>query len=99
MVIEYLIMMPLICWKSAWQPYSRSGNFKMKRKRPARFLSQTEKWIYDLGDDLILNVEYWKKFYQKFNVKIHYNAEEAVLQNVAQNIALDIIGGVHIGKQ
>lgn len=98
-VLRWVRRMPFFCWKSVWQPPVRSGNFRIKRKYHDNHLSHIEKWVYDMGDNLISMVEFWKKFYQKFNIKVHYDAEESVLQNVAQNIALDIVGGVRVGKQ
>jgi len=62
-------------------------------------ISKTERWVFETGVALCKDIEYWLSFYRVFNIKIHIDAIEGGLQNIAQNIALDLAGGIRIGKQ
>ena len=89
--------------KSVWRAPLKRGSllksFKTNLARNDKSIAGTEKWIVKVGIDLLKDVEYWKTFYQIFNIKVHHDAVESGLQNIAQNIALDLVGGVRVGKQ
>lgn len=100
-----------LCWrrgipcnlKSVWRAPLKSRvlltTFLKNKDFRIKFNSITGKWLFKIGIDLLKDVEYWLTFYRMFNIKIHLDAIEGGVQNVAQNIALDIVGGVRIGKQ
>lgn len=61
-----------------------------------------ERWIADAGKDLAEQVDYWKRFYADFSVRINYITDEGRAENIAQVIAFDTAGaadGVLLGKQ
>ena len=64
-----------------------------------RNIDRIEKWLSKIGAQMLKEVEYWQAFYRMFNVKVHHDALEAGLQNIAQHIALDLVGGIRVGKQ
>lgn len=86
-------------WRAPWRGRVLLTTFLKNKDFRIKFNSRTGKWLFKIGIDLLKDVEYWLAFYRMFNIKIHHDAIEAGLQNVAQNIALDIVGGVRIGKQ
>lgn len=89
--------------KHVWRPPLKRGAlitaFEENMASYQKNISETEKWLFNAGIELVKGVEYWQFFYKAFNIRIHIDAVEGSLQNVVQNIALDIIGGIHIGKQ
>lgn len=99
-----------LCWrwdipcslKSVWRPPLRRkillNAFKSGTVYEAKS-SMTGKWLFNAGVDLLRDVEYWQAFYKAFNVKIHHDPLEGWLQNVVQNIALGLDGGLRVGKQ
>ena len=100
-----------LCWrrdiplslKSVWRvPLGKSSLLKAFKKiliHNDRNLDGTEKWLSKVGAQMLKDVEYWQAFYRMFNVKLHHDAMEAGLQNIAQHIALDLVGGMRVGKQ
>lgn len=100
-----------LCWrrdipcslKSVWRPSLGKGPFltafKKMKVHSKRELGGTGKWLFKAGVYLIKEVEYWQAFYRRFNVVVHHDAIECGLQNIAQNIALDFVDGVRVGKQ
>ncbi len=99
-----------LCWRmdlpfsirNVWRPPIKKKilpeAFKNKAGR-IKGISKTERWVFRTGVALCKDVEYWRLFYRAFNIKIHVDAIEGGLQNIAQNIALDFAGGIRIGKQ
>lgn len=99
-----------LCWrmdvpfsiKNVWREPLRKGHLSGAFKNNAgriKFISKTDRWLLKAGIALCKDVEYWRSFYRMFNIKIHIDAVEGGLQNIAQNIALDFAGGIRIGKQ
>jgi hypothetical protein len=58
-----------------------------------------EPWVTKVASLFLEEVSYWSSFYQDFGIKIHFEAEEGNSRNVAQYAALDLLGGIYIGKQ
>lgn len=61
-----------------------------------------EKWILDIGNGLLEGVNYWKQFYEAFDIKVNYIPEEGFSKNIMQAIAFDINKqerGLLVGKQ
>jgi len=58
-----------------------------------------EKWVAKVSKLFLDDIEYWKSFYQTFNVKLHFEVNEYHYHTLAQNIALDFLDGIHVGKQ
>lgn len=82
-----------------WQPPEISKDLFIE-KGIAR--NKVEKWIVDVMNDLLTQVHYWQSFYNEFNIRINYTAEEGLAKNIAQAIAFDIEKAMHgflIGKQ
>lgn len=99
-----------LCWrmdvpfsiKNVWRAPLRKGHLPCAFKSSAgriKVISRTDRWLLKAGIALCKDVEYWRSFYRAFNIKIHIDAVEGGLQNIAQNIALDLAGGIRIGKQ
>lgn len=99
-----------LCWrmdvpfsiKNVWRAPLRKGHLSVAFKNNAgriKFISKTDRWLLKAGIALCKDVEYWRSFFRAFNIKIHIDAIEGGLQNIAQNIALDLAGGIRIGKQ
>jgi hypothetical protein len=100
-----------LCWRgdvpfsirNVWRPplkkYHLLVTFREENAHCLKEISMTEKWLFKAGIDLLNDIGYWQAFYQMFNVKIHIDAVEGGLQNIAQNIALDFVGGICVGKQ
>ncbi|HHT9105590.1 MAG TPA: nucleotidyltransferase domain-containing protein [Candidatus Wujingus californicus] len=56
----------------------------------------------DIANDLLAQVYYWRSFYNEFDIRINYTAEEGLAKNIAQAIAFDIEkinSGFLVGKQ
>jgi len=99
-----------MCWRrdlpftvsNVWRaPLSRNALLTAfeNKARHIKGISGTGKWLLKSGVELLKSIDYWQAFYRRFNVKIHIDAIEGGLQNIAQNIALDLVGGIRIGKQ
>lgn len=91
------------CLKSVWRPSLKKGGllraFLKKSDRDGRPCNREEEWLFHASVDFLRQIDYWQSFYQHFNVKIHLDPIEGGIQNVAQNIALDFVGGIRVGKQ
>jgi hypothetical protein len=61
--------------------------------------SSVEKWIIDESKNLINNISYWYSFFSEFNIKIQADLQESGQDNIVKNIALDLLGGISIGKE
>jgi len=59
----------------------------------------TQRWFRNIAATLLGEVGYWYSVYKTLNIKIHVEMDEGGLAPVAQAIALDMIGGIHIGWQ
>jgi len=86
-------------WRPPVNKHRLVSGFMTKQTRLRIKRSPTERWIFDSAITLLSQVEYWLAFYKAFNIKVHLEVEEAGYRNVAQNIALDLVGGIHVGKQ
>ncbi len=97
--LGWLKRAPYSLWRSVWQPHVKSNILKQILTIRFGKCNKTEKWINDKGYEMVSIVGFWTKFYRKFNIKVHYDSVEYGLESVAQNIALDVVGGVRFGKQ
>ena len=52
-----------------------------------------DKWILNICKELLYEIEFWKYFLEKFNVKILYYPGEGSTTIIAQGIAYDVLGG------
>lgn len=57
------------------------------------------KWLTKQVEFLLKEVGYWLSFYGNFNIKVLLEPDESSLANVIQAIALDLHGGIHVGRQ
>ena len=57
----------------------------------------TERWLFKNIKKFIKKIEYWVAFYKDFNIKVHYDISE--IEDPAQSIALESVGGIFIGRQ
>lgn len=82
-----------------WQAPKLPRNLFIKKKMAQ---NSVEKWILEVGNDLLEQAYYWRSFFDNFNIKINYMSEEWTAKNFAQAIAFDIGGendGILVGKQ
>ena len=86
----------------AWSPDSSGPEslleqFKGRKGEPA---DQTEAWVIHAAEELLWSVDYWRTFYQVFNVRVQVDvAGIGSDRHIAQWIALDFTGGVLAGWQ
>ena len=59
----------------------------------------TERWVSEAARRLLGEVGRWRSFYDSFNIKVHMEIDEGGYGGVAQCIAQDMTGGVHVGRQ
>jgi len=62
-------------------------------------VTPTQRWFSDVATTLLVEVGYWYSIHKALNIKIHLEMDEGGLVPVAQAIALDMVGGIHIGWQ
>jgi len=58
-----------------------------------------ELWAASVSRWLLGEIDYWASLFTDFNVKVHVDVAGANDRHIAQNIALDLIGGVRVGWQ
>ncbi|MCA9407328.1 MAG: hypothetical protein KC733_01455 [Candidatus Omnitrophica bacterium] len=58
-----------------------------------------EKWLLITSKNLIEEVNYWIRFYEYFNIKVIVDFVCVSNGCMAQNIALDLVGGIRTGIQ
>ncbi len=84
---------------SCWQAEA----LDIKELLPAKLAkTSVEKWILEIGNELLEQVNYWKQFYNAFGIKVNYIPEEGFSKNITQAIAFDINKqerGLLVGKQ
>ena len=61
--------------------------------------SLTEKWLYKFSIGLLNKVCYWKELFESFSVKIHLDIKEYGMDILIKNLAMDLVGGLCIGKE
>ena len=59
----------------------------------------TDRWVMWESEFLLREVDYWCSFYEKYNIKVHFEPQEGYHEDVAQRVALDLVGGIRLGKQ
>lgn len=87
---------------SVWQPGSEYPLIRREIKKLGEKLMTSycpDRWVTETAKSLLQEIDYWGSFYQHFNVKIHFEMEEGYTRNIAQNITLDLLNGIHVGKQ
>jgi len=90
--------------KHFWKP-ERSGRFDLQQKsfegKIRSFSSKlsSEYWLCSAIKCFFSEVDYWISFFKEFNVKIHIDIEEGGYRNIAQNVALQLTGGITVRKQ
>lgn len=65
-------------------------------------LNGLDKWILNICNELLYEINFWISFFEEFNVRILYHSGEGSTAVVAQGIAFDILGeksGFTVGKQ
>lgn len=61
-----------------------------------------DRWLLNICKGLICEIEFWKSFLRKFNMKILFYPGESSTTVIAQGIAFDVLGeksGFTVGKQ
>mgnify|MGYP001223688476 CR=1 FL=1 len=88
--------------KNEWMPNVKVKELSLKRiqKRieSCKPMDNTECWLKEEAKHLLAKVSYWYSFFEAHNVKVHYDPIETGLENIAKNIAIDLLGGCSIGK-
>lgn len=83
-----------------WVPHdtddSLLAQFRRRRLKP---VGPLEEWVARESARFVRHVDYWLAFYHSFNVKIHLEFEIGPDRVLAQNIALDLAGGLRVGWQ
>lgn len=79
--------------------YLISHDIKRIKYHFLKRFNRVEKWLSLINEDLISQVEFWKNFFQENNIKVHFGVIEEALSNIAEGIALDMVGGISIGVQ
>ncbi|MEN6318276.1 MAG: hypothetical protein ABFD82_05925 [Syntrophaceae bacterium] len=83
-----------------WYPSSCSKkNISSLCLRPK---SRVEKWIHNMGEKLINEINYWSDFYGAFNIRLHLIVGSKDSKYIAQGIAFDRHGqrdGLMFGKE
>ncbi len=85
-----------------WRPGLASRDLLKKFRQRRRLISVShpgEEWLFRAAEDLLREVGYWEDFYRSFGIRLHIDPEEGSYRNIAQSIALDLIGGIRIGNQ
>ena len=83
-----------------WIPHSDAQSLQARYVRQrGRPKDATEHWVAREAERLLREVDYWVAFYRRFNVKVHVDVEEGGGRQVAQNIALDLTGGLRLSWQ
>jgi hypothetical protein len=67
--------------------------------RSFSFRTSLEKWLVQESVNLLRKVEYWRAFFSDYNVKLHCDPQESGLDNIIKSIAIDICGGLSLGKE
>jgi len=84
-----------------WKPNLNEHSFyrHILLKYPMQMLNRlsTERWLFKTSKNLLKKIEYWVAFYKDFNIKVHYDISE--IEDPAQSIALELVGGIFIGRQ
>jgi len=62
-------------------------------------VTPTQRWFNNVAATLLSEVGYWYSVCKTLNIKIHLEMDEGGLVPVAQAVALDMVGGIHIGRQ
>ena len=88
--------------KNEWMPNVKVKELSLKRiqKRieSCKPMDNTECWLKEEAKHLLAKVSYWYSFFEAHNVRVHYDPIETGLENIAKNIAIDLLGGCSIGK-
>ncbi|MCP4268648.1 MAG: hypothetical protein GY777_24220 [Candidatus Brocadiaceae bacterium] len=58
-----------------------------------------ERWLLKFSTNLMSRVNYWKAFFESFNININIDITEYGIENIIKNMAMDLVGGVCIGKE
>ncbi|MBD3426549.1 MAG: hypothetical protein GF409_04905 [Candidatus Omnitrophica bacterium] len=84
-----------------WKKIKYKGKL---RSEYSRFIdlkcgSKLDKWIYMTGKNLLKDIKYWEAFYGHFNVKVAIDFVSWTGETIAQNMALEKLGGFKAGTQ
>lgn len=64
-------------------------------------LSLLDKWVLVKMEELTIEIDFWRRFYQAFNIKLDFLPEEGDPLSIAKNMALESLekGGLTFGRQ
>jgi hypothetical protein len=82
-------------WKGEYTP-------KEVLADPLAARGEIEKWVVRTWNRMSNEVYYWRSFYDKFNIRVHFVPHEGLAKSIAQAIAFDMMGerrGILIGRQ
>ncbi|MBN1353836.1 MAG: hypothetical protein JW994_04130 [Candidatus Omnitrophica bacterium] len=82
-----------------WHPHDLSGDSLIPGDMAQ---NKAEQWVLDTGNNLLREVNFWKSFYDEFNIVIDYTSAEAFVGLAARTIAFDTSSknrGIFMGKQ
>lgn len=68
----------------------------------AKAVTEVDRYVYEKTNLLVEKIQFWKTFYQIFNVKLDFFPDEGAPLSIAKGIAFDIMGdtgGFTVGKQ
>ena len=83
-----------------WEEESYQDNFKdllqdLKNIKTKSFL---DSYLKNNSIELVMRVNFWINFFKKYNIKIHIDSDDLKFDNIAKQIALELIDGCSIGK-
>ncbi len=83
-----------------WEEESYQDNFKdllqdLKNIKTKNFL---DSYLKNNSIELVMRVNFWINFFKKYNIKIHIDSDDLKFDNIAKQIALELIDGCSIGK-
>lgn len=83
-----------------WTPSKKEPlvDFINNRNKSAQS-SPLGKWISRFSKSLLNQVGYWQAFFEEFDIKIHLDIKESGIENISKNLAMDLAGGICIGKE
>ena len=101
-ILEQLRKEKKITLVKIWELNKPKRNFFYKniRKNISKVCdkSDLDKILLKKSFELLDKVEFWENFFKKFNVKIHMDPNERVVDVTAKQIEIFLAGGCSIGK-
>lgn len=87
-----------------WRPNPKSarllGEYRARLALLLTPMTAIESWVAETAGPLLRDIDYWKSFFDEWNIRILVDPGESAGQHgVAQNIAMEFLGGIRVQKQ